>query len=86
VLLPDVAPHVQFGPVRQRKHANALARTDARVVKISQLGALVARVPLAELVADGEHALLGAGLLLLPPRAAEGRVEQRPRFSQPVPR
>lgn len=40
-----------------------------------QLGALVARVPLPELVAQGDHALLGPGLLLIAAAAAEDAVE-----------
>ncbi len=47
----------------------------ARVVQIPQLGALVLRIPLAELVAEREHALLCARLLLVAPRAADAGVE-----------
>ena len=52
-----------------------LAAVVAPVVEVPQLGALVLRVPLAELVAEGEEALLGAGLLLVAAGAAHHRVE-----------
>jgi hypothetical protein len=45
------------------------------VVDVPELGALVARVPLAKIVAEGEYALFGAGLLLIPPGASDGCVE-----------
>jgi hypothetical protein len=45
------------------------------VVQRPQLGTLVLRVPLAELVAEAEHPLLGPRLLLVAPGAAEQRVE-----------
>ena len=51
-----------------------LAAAVTAVVERPQLRSLVLRVPLAELVAEGEHPLLGARLLLVPPRAAEDRV------------
>ena len=75
VLQVDVLPDVELGPVRERKHAHALARVDAGVEQIPQLGPLVLGVPLAEAVAEGEDALLGAGLLLVAARAPDGRVE-----------
>ena len=75
-LLPaDVLPDVQLGPVGQREHPDVLAHADPGVVDVPQLGALVLRVPLAELVAEREHPLLGPGLLLVPAGAAEHRVE-----------
>jgi hypothetical protein len=52
--------------------------TAARVpgaVEAPQLGPLVLRVPLPELVAEGVDALLRAGLLLVAPRPAEDGVE-----------
>src|SRR4051812_37334395 len=58
VLARDVLPHVELRPVRDREHANVLAPPDARVVEVPQLGALRARVPLAEVVAEAEDALL----------------------------
>ena len=70
-----------------------LALADPAVVERPQLGALALGVPLAEVVAEREHALLGAGALLVATGAAEGgveavlldRVEQRGRL-QPVAR
>ena len=52
-----------------------LALAVAGVVDRPGLGALVARIPLPELVADGEDALLGPGTLLVAARAADGRIE-----------
>ena len=45
------------------------------VVEVPQLGPLVLRVPLAELVTEGEHPLLGPRLVLVPAGAAEQRRE-----------
>ena len=63
-----------------------LALVQATVVEVPELGALVLRVPLAELVPVGVDALLGAGLLLVATTTAKGGreavlldgVEQRP--------
>src|SRR3954464_3789426 len=71
----DVLPDVELGPVAQREHTDALAAADAPVVEVPQLGALVARVPAAEVVAEGEDALLRAGALLVAARAAERGIE-----------
>src|SRR6266700_1389862 len=60
----DVVPDVEFGPVRQREDPDVLAPVDPGVVQAPQLGPLVLRVPLSELVAEGEHPLLRPGLLL----------------------
>src|SRR5205823_6305731 len=48
---------------------------DAPVVEVTQLGALVLGVPLAEFVAEGEHALLRTRALLVAPGAAERSIE-----------
>jgi len=48
---------------------------NARVIKIPQLGALILRVPLPGAVAEGVDAFLGAGLLFIAARAAEGRIK-----------
>ena len=93
LLARDVLPHVELGPVGDREHAHVLAAADAPVVEVPQLGPLAARVPLAEVVAEREDALLRAGALLVAARAAErgveavrlDRVEQR-RGLQPVAR
>ena len=87
-LLADVLPDVELGPVRDREHPDVLARAVAPVVERPQLGPLVLRVPLAELVAERVHPLLGPGLLLVAPGTAEhgvelvlvDGVEQRPRL------
>src|SRR2546429_3284562 len=71
----DVLPDVELGPVGQREDADVLAAADAPVVDVPQLGALVARVPAAEVVAEREDALLGPRALLVAARAAERGVE-----------
>src|SRR5436309_988491 len=75
LLARDVLPHVELRPVRDREDADVLALADARVVEAPQLGPLRARVPLAEVVAEAEDALLRAGTLLVAARAAHRRVE-----------
>src|SRR6478672_592586 len=90
VLTLDVAPDVDLGPVADREDADVLARTVPGVEEVPQLGALVLRVPLTELVAEADDALLGARLLLVAPAAAEeavepvlgDRVEQRHRLER----
>src|SRR5919112_849976 len=74
-LLGDVLPDVELGPVAEREHAHVLALADAPVVDAPQLRALPARVPLAEVVPEGEDPLLRAGALLVPARPAERGVE-----------
>ena len=71
----DVLPHVELRPVRQREDTDRLAGIDPRIVEVPQLGALVLRVPLTELVTEGEEPLLRARLFLVAPRAADGGVE-----------
>ena len=71
----DVLPDVELGPVRQREHPDVLALAVPAVVEAPQLGPLVLRVPLAELVAEREDPLLGPGLLLVAAGAAEHGVE-----------
>ena len=71
----DVGPDVELGPVGQREHPDVLALVVAAVVQVPQLGPLGLRIPLAELVAEAEHPLLGAGLLLVAPGTAERGVE-----------
>ena len=74
-LLGDVLPDVELGPVADREHADVLALAVPAVVEAPQLRALVLRVPLAELVAEAEDALLGPRLLLVAAGAAEHGVE-----------
>ena len=52
VFLVDVVPDVQFGPVRQRKYADALALIQPAVVQVPQLRPLILGVPLPERVAE----------------------------------
>src|SRR5699024_1523859 len=74
VLTRDVAPDVELGEVRQRKHPHVFARAVPAVVQVPQLGPLATRIPLPELVAQREDPLLGPGPLLVPARTAEDRV------------
>src|SRR6266550_147155 len=71
----DVGPDVELGPVREREDADALALVDTTVVEAPQLGSLVLRIPLPELIAEREHPLFRPGLLLVPTRPAEECVE-----------
>src|SRR6476620_1943549 len=88
VLARDVLPHVELRPVRDREDADVLALAYARVVEIPELGTLRARVPLAEVVAEAEDALLRPRPLLVAPSTAHrgvepvllDRVEQRRRL------
>src|SRR6266545_2833184 len=92
-LARDVLPDVELRPVGDREHTHVLALAHARVVDVPELGPLRPGVPLAEVVAEREDALLRAGPLLVSARAADrgvelvllDRVEQRRRL-QPVPR
>ena len=92
-LVPDVVPHVELGPVREREDADVLALVVPGVVEVPQLGTLVLGIPLAELVAEAEDPLLGPGLLLVPAGPAEDGVvaplrdgPQQRRRLQPVAR
>src|SRR5260221_7528273 len=67
----DILPDVELGPVADGEYAHVLALGHAGVVEAPQLRPLVLRVPLAELVAEREHALLGARLFLVAPRSAD---------------
>src|ERR1700676_4173309 len=75
LLQPDVLPDIELGPVRQRKHAQALSGALAGVVERPELGALLLGVPAVLGGAERKNALLGTTLLLVAPRAAEGRIE-----------
>ena len=75
LLQRDVAPHVAFGPIRQREDAHRLALAEASVQQLPHLGPLAARLPAMARGAEGEHAFLGAGGFLVAARAAEGGIE-----------
>src|SRR4029077_13186168 len=70
LLARDVLPDIELGPVRDREDADVLALADSRVVEVPELGPLHARVPLAEVVPEGEDPLLRAAALLVAPRSA----------------
>src|SRR3546814_3113072 len=73
----DILPDVEFGPVRQRKDADALALRLARIIQPPQFWALVLGIPAVAGRTEREDALLGPGFLLITARAAERRVEAR---------
>ena len=75
VLRPDVFPHVELGPVRQRIDAHRLARREPCVEQTPELGPLVARVPDVRRRAMREDALLRPALLFVTPGAANGGIE-----------
>ena len=75
VVVGDVLPDVELGPVAQREDADVLALAVAAVVEVPQLGPLVLRVPLTEVVAERVDALLRPGLLLVAPTASEDGIE-----------
>ena len=76
VLRVDVLPDVQLRPVRERKHADALALVDAAVVQVPQLRPLVLRVPLASGRGTNRPAPWRA---ISPRRAARRRTPRRSR-------
>jgi hypothetical protein len=71
----DILPDVEFGPVGDGEDADRFALVLARIVEVPKFGPLVLRVPAVAGIAKGEDALLGAGLFLIAPGTAEGRVE-----------
>ena len=71
----DVLPNVEFRPVGEREDAQAFAGMDAGVENIPEFRALIARVPLAPLIAEGEDAFLSAGPFFIAARATDGGVE-----------
>ena len=75
VLALDIFPDVELGPVREREDAHAFARGDAAVIDVPQFRPLVLRVPAVLGAAHRKDALLGAALLLVAARAAEGGIE-----------
>ena len=71
----NVLPDVQFGPVAQWKGANALALVHFAVVQVPELGPLIFRVPLMQLVAEAVDTFFGPAFLFVAAGPAEGRVE-----------
>src|SRR3546814_1116660 len=67
----DILPDVEFGPVRQRKDADALALRLARIIQPPQFWALVLGIPAVAGRTEREDALLVPAFLLITARAAE---------------
>src|ERR1700683_3660447 len=61
-LQSNVLPHIQLGPIRQRKDAEAFALALGGVVETPQLRTLSFRVPSMLAGAEREYPLLGAAL------------------------
>ncbi len=71
----DVVPHVEFGPVGERKDADALTWIYACVIEVPQFGPLVFWIPLSGAVAKGEDTLLGAGFFFVSAGSSESGVK-----------
>src|SRR4029077_12006743 len=71
----DVLPNIEFGPVGNRKHANAFALRFARVVEIPKFRTLFLGIPAMIGAAKTEDAFFGATFLLVATRAAERGIE-----------
>src|SRR5581483_4153930 len=71
----NVLPDVEFRPVRQGENAQALAVVNVRVEEIPKFRALVARVPLTALIAEGKDTLLGTRTLFVTPSATNGGIK-----------
>src|SRR5581483_1555494 len=67
----DVEPHIEFGPIRERTDADALASVDSGVEDIPQLRALIFGIPLPERVAEGIDSFFGARFFLITAGAAK---------------
>src|ERR1700687_2043254 len=74
-LLPDVEPHVEFGPIGQRKHPQALSPALAAVIETPGFGALALRIHAVLGVTKRKHPSLGPRAFFAPPRAAECSIE-----------
>ncbi len=75
VLIADILPDIQLGPVGQREDTHGFTLVDAGVVGAPQLRALVPGVPAMLRIAEREDAFLGAGLLLIAAGASERGIE-----------
>src|SRR5262249_48489154 len=74
-LAARIGPDVALGPMQDRMHAQVRAGRQAGVELIPEFRWLSAHVPLAVRTARREHALLGAGRLLVAADAGEQSVE-----------
>ena len=70
----DVHPDVHLGEVRERENAEVFAGVLASVEEVPEFGALVFRIPLAEVVAMREEAFFGTSLFFITASAAEAGV------------
>src|SRR3546814_18265231 len=77
LLAPRVEPDVDLGPVQQRVNSDMGAGREIGLVLVPELRRLVAEIPGAGLAARAEHALLGAGRLLVAADAGDDRSAER---------
>src|SRR3546814_5200367 len=70
----DILPDIKLGPVTDREDAHRFAFGFARIVQPPQFGTLALRVPAVIGRTEGKDTLLGAALLFIAPRAAQGSV------------
>src|SRR3546814_11723243 len=75
VFARDILPDVEFGPVADRKDADALPLRFTGVVQVPQFGPLLLRVPAVGRGAEREDAFLGAVFFLVTASAANGDVQ-----------
>src|SRR3546814_5689711 len=71
----DILPDIKLGPVTDREDAHRFAFGFARIVQPPQFGTLALRVPAVIGRTEGKDTLLGAALLFIAPRGAEGSVK-----------
>ena len=70
----NVHPDIHFGEIGEREDAEVLAGVFAAVEEVPEFGALIFGIPLAEVVAVGEEAFLGAGFFFVAATAPEAGV------------
>ena len=70
----DIHPNVHLGEIREREYAEVFAGILATIEKIPQLRALIFWVPLTEVIAVGEEALLGAGFFFITATTSEAAI------------
>ncbi len=75
LLARDVAPDVELGPAQQRMDAHVRAFRQVALEVVPEFRRLVAEVPGAAFGARREHALLGAGRLLVAADAGDDALE-----------
>ncbi len=70
----DIHPDIHFGEIGEREDAEVFTGIFASVEKVPKLGALVFWIPLAEVIAVGEEAFLGARFFFIAASATEAGI------------